>query len=97
MINFSLYASRRSQAIPVSSDVLLLFIHVTPEGGVINYKMYDYLATYKPILAYGPTQGDARKSYTELMPVECFEYDNVADSANYLLSLYEKWERGTGC
>jgi len=23
-----------------------------------------------------------------------FEYDNVADSANYLLSLYEKWEKG---
>ncbi|HOO13555.1 MAG TPA: glycosyltransferase family 4 protein [Candidatus Marinimicrobia bacterium] len=78
----------------VSSDVLLLFIHVTPEGGVINYKMYDYLATYKPILAYGPTQGDAAKILHRANAGRMFEYDNVADSANYLLSLYEKWEKG---
>ncbi|HQE95930.1 MAG TPA: glycosyltransferase family 4 protein [Candidatus Marinimicrobia bacterium] len=95
MINFLPYmpADEVKQYL-VSSDVLLLFIHVTPEGGVINYKMYDYLATYKPILAYGPTQGDAAKILRRANAGRMFEYDNIADSANYLLSLYEKWEKG---
>ncbi|HPC35215.1 MAG TPA: glycosyltransferase family 4 protein [Candidatus Marinimicrobia bacterium] len=78
----------------VSSDVLLLFIHVTPEGGVINYKMYDYLATRKPILAYGPTQGDAAKILQRANAGKMFEYDDIANSASYLLDLYAKWEQG---
>jgi len=78
----------------IASDLLLLFIHVTPEGGVINYKMYDYLASRKPILAYGPTRGDAAQILHQARAGRMFEYDNVEDSARYLLELYEKWKKG---
>lgn len=76
------------------SDVLLLFIHVTPEGGVINYKMYDYLAVRKPILAYGPIQGDAAKILHRANAGKMFEYENIEGSAQYLLELYNNWKTG---
>lgn len=78
----------------VSSDLLLLFIHVTPEGGVINFKMYDYLAARKPILAYGPTWGDAAQILHRARAGRMFEYDNIEEAARYLLDLYEKWKTG---
>jgi glycosyltransferase involved in cell wall biosynthesis len=75
----------------LSSDVLLLFVHVTPEGGVCNYKMYEYLSVRRPILAYGPTWGDAAAILQRANAGKMFEYHDPAGSARYLLQLFEDW------
>lgn len=78
----------------LASDVLLLFIHVTPEGGVCNYKMYEYLSVRRPILAYGPTWGDAAAILQRANAGKMFEYNDAAGSARYLLNLFEDWRAG---
>lgn len=68
----------------VSADLLLLFVHLTPDNGAINYKLYDYLATGKTILGYGPVDGDAADILHQSGSGKMFGYGDEIASAKFI-------------
>jgi len=59
------------------SDVLLLVIpKVKNNLGILTGKFFEYLASQKPILAIGPTDGDLAKIIQETQCGELFDYED---------------------
>lgn len=60
------------------SDLLLLVIpKVANNRGILTGKFFEYLASQKPILAIGPTDGDLAQIITETGCGEIFDYADV--------------------
>ncbi len=59
------------------SDLLLLVIpKVINNQGILTGKFFEYLASQKPILAIGPTDGDLAKIIQETQCGELFDYED---------------------
>jgi len=59
------------------SDLLLLVIpKVKNNLGILTGKFFEYLASQKPILAIGPTDGDLAKIIQETQCGKLFEYQD---------------------
>lgn len=70
------------------SDLLLLVIpKVKNNRGILTGKFFEYLASQKPILAIGPTDGDLAKIIQETQCGKLFDYD---DSKGMLRFIQEK-------
>jgi glycosyltransferase involved in cell wall biosynthesis len=70
------------------SDLLLLVIpKVKNNRGILTGKFFEYLASQKPILAIGPTDGDLAKIIRETQCGKLFDYD---DSKGMLQFIQEK-------
>ncbi|GAB5534742.1 MAG: glycosyltransferase [Rubricoccaceae bacterium] len=80
------------------SALLLLSIEpfesVEAERGVITGKLYEYLASSRPVLALGPEDGDAADILTRTDGGAMHARDDVAAIARTLQSHYTAWERG---
>ena len=72
------------------SDLLLLVIpKVKNNMGILTGKFFEYLASQKPILAIGPTDGDLAKIILETNCGKLFDYN---DMDGMLLFIQEKLE-----
>ena len=72
------------------SDLLLLVIpKVKNNQGILTGKFFEYLASQKPILAIGPTDGDLAKIMLETNCGQLFDYNNPE---GMLLFIQEKLE-----
>jgi len=70
------------------SDLLLLVIpKVKNNKGILTGKFFEYLASQKPILAIGPTDGDLAKIIQETQCGKLFDYE---DSKGMLQFIQEK-------
>lgn len=70
------------------SDLLLLVIpKVINNKGILTGKFFEYLASQKPILAIGPTDGDLAKIIQETQCGKLFDYE---DSKGMLQFIQEK-------
>ena len=70
------------------SDLLLLVIpKVKNNQGILTGKFFEYLASQKPVLAIGPTDGDLAKIIQETKCGKLFDYE---DSTGMLLFIQEK-------
>jgi len=71
----------------MSSTVLILIIpsHKSNKS-IITGKLFEYLATGKPILCLGPVDGDAAEILQRYHLGKCFSYDDVEGIENYILS-----------
>jgi glycosyltransferase involved in cell wall biosynthesis len=70
------------------SDLLLLVIpKVKNNQGILTGKFFEYLASQKPILAIGPTDGDLAKIIQETRCGKLFDYE---DSKGMLRFIHEK-------
>jgi len=70
------------------SDLLLLVIpKVKNNKGILTGKFFEYLASQKPILAIGPTDGDLAKIIQETQCGRLFDYE---DSKGMLQFIHEK-------
>ena len=70
------------------SDLLLLVIpKVKNNRGILTGKFFEYLASQKPILAIGPTDGDLAKIIQETQCGKLFDYN---DSKGMLQFIQEK-------
>jgi len=78
--------------------VLLLSIEhfESPEAerGVITGKLYEYLASSRPVLALGPVDGDAAVILAETEGGVMHARDDVSAIANTLRAQYADWEHG---
>lgn len=76
-----------------SAQVLLLCIF-EPTKFVLTGKLFEYLATQRPILMLGPTDGDAAQIVSETRAGQCFSFGDRTGIKQYVVDLYLKFERG---
>jgi len=78
-----------------SAQVLLLPID-NFEGSkwVLTGKLFEYLATRRPILCIGPSDGDAAALLEEVKAGETFDYDNHQAVVSYLKKQFELYQAG---
>ena len=75
-----------------SSQVLLLLINNTPNAkGILTGKLYEYLASGRPILAIGPEDGDAAMILNETHAGTTISFGNKEKMKETLQSLYQRY------
>lgn len=77
------------------SDVLLITNFPNDESkGIIPGKLFEYLATGKQILSFGPVGSDVAKILKETDAGQHFDYQQGEEIKNFILELFEKWKLG---
>lgn len=67
------------------SDLLLLVLpNVKNNRGILTGKFFEYLASQKPVLAIGPTDGDLAKIIQETKCGTLFDYDNAEGMLGFI-------------
>ena len=67
------------------SDLLLLVIpKVKNNRGILTGKFFEYLASHKPILAIGPTDGDLAKIIQKTQCGRLFDYEDTEGMLKYI-------------
>ncbi len=77
------------------STLLLLVIEPFAQAdGMITSKLYEYLASGRPVLGVGPANGDANALLQEHDAGEVVAWNDSARAADCLAAHYEAWEAG---
>lgn len=72
------------------ATVLLLCINNTPHAaGILTNKFFEYLSARRPILALGPTDGDAAAILNQTGAGRIFDYSDYSGLKNHLSGLIE--------
>ena len=72
-----------------SSQVLLLLINQSGNAkGILTGKFFEYLAAKRPILAIGPTDGDAAAILNETGAGKMVDFDDEINSRKVILDFY---------
>ena len=78
-----------------SATMLLLSINrVRGAEGIVTGKVYEYVASGRPILGIGPPDGDAARVLRDSGAGTLFDFDDAAGIAAWLKNMYEDWEAG---
>jgi glycosyltransferase involved in cell wall biosynthesis len=78
------------------STLLLLVIESFAQAeGMITSKLYEYLASERPVLGVGPSTGDAHALLEEHDAGTVVDWGNASEMAAVLRTHYVAWERGT--
>lgn len=77
------------------SDLLLLIIGKSKSAKlIIASKMFEYMMVQKPILAYGPTNGEAARILSETNCGEMFDYEDEKNTKDFLIKNFYNWKNG---
>ncbi len=78
-----------------SSHLLLLSINRTPGAkGIVTGKLFEYLASGRPILALAPPEGDAARILEHAQAGRAFEHTEVSGVARFLQEHLQAWQGG---
>jgi len=78
------------------AQLLLLMVNDTPTSkGIVTGKMFEYLASRRPILCIGPEDGDAAKILIECKAGVVNNYTDVQSLKKHLLNFYTQYKNGT--
>lgn len=89
-------AHQQSFSEMMSSDLLLITNFPSSESkGIIPGKLFEYLATGKPILSFGPNLADVQKILDKTNAGKHFDYQNKTELKAYILAIYQNWKSGT--
>lgn len=73
----------------MSSQILLLLINQSPNAnGILTGKFYEYMASGRPILAIGPTNGDAASVLTETRAGKMVDFYDAENTKKTILEFY---------
>jgi glycosyltransferase involved in cell wall biosynthesis len=76
-----------------AADLLLLVIpDAKGNKGILTGKLFEYLASLKPILCIGPVDGDAGKIINNCKAGETFDYDNENEIYFFLNKKISEWK-----
>ena len=76
-----------------SSQLLLLLINQSPNAnGILTGKFYEYLASKRPILAIGPTDGDAAKVLADAGAGVMVDFSDAVKTKEAILSFYSSYK-----
>jgi glycosyltransferase involved in cell wall biosynthesis len=77
------------------SQVLLLLLNNTPNVmGIVPGKIFEYLATRRPVLCIGPTGGDSARIIREANAGITCNFEDKASMKDGILLLYKKYKQG---
>ena len=75
-----------------SSQVLLLLVNNAPNAkGILTGKLYEYLASSRPILAIGPEDGDAARLLNETKAGIAVGFEDKEKMKKVINELYQKY------
>jgi hypothetical protein len=75
-----------------SSQVLLLLINDAPNAkGIVTGKLYEYLASLRPILAIGPEEGDAARILNEAHAGTTVDFNDKKRMKEMVLEYYQRY------
>jgi len=78
------------------SQVLLLLLNNTPNVmGIVPGKIFEYLATRRPVFCIGPTGGDSARIIGEAQAGITCNFDDKSSMKNALLELYGRYKQGS--
>ena len=86
------------QALQEMQDSTVLLMTNFPQEsskGIIPGKIFEYLATGKTILSFGPKDADVEKILNETKAGKHFGYDEKENLKKFILESYENWKLGT--
>jgi glycosyltransferase involved in cell wall biosynthesis len=79
------------------ATVLLLCVNrVAGAEGIVTGKLYEYVASGRPVLGIGPPAGDAARVLGATDAGRMFGFDDVAGVVAYLRAGYDVWKSGRG-
>ncbi|ALJ01524.1 hypothetical protein DC20_16650 [Rufibacter tibetensis] len=77
----------------MASTVLFMAIPDVPNNfGILTGKLFEYLASNKPIICIGPVQGDVDKILDECGAGRVFHYSGFELIVDYLMQLSKTWK-----
>jgi glycosyltransferase involved in cell wall biosynthesis len=77
------------------SQVLLLLLNNTPNVmGIVPGKIFEYLATRRPIFCIGPNDGDSARIIREAKAGITSDFNDKTSIRNALLELYSRYKQG---
>ena len=83
------------QRIQSASQVLLLLVNNAPNAkGILTGKLYEYLASGRPILAIGPEDGDAARVLKETQSGVIVDFEDKEKMKEVVKDLYHKYLNG---
>lgn len=93
-INFISYVTHdKAIRYMLSSSALLLVIpEVVNNKGITTGKLFEYLASRRPIIGIGPSDGDASKIIRECSAGKMFERTQEAQISEYISQLLSLWK-----
>ena len=75
------------------SPILLLLINNTPNSkGILTGKLYEYMASERPILAIGPTDSDISRILTETNSGIIVDFDDIEGTKTAIITLFEMYK-----
>lgn len=78
------------------SQVLLLLLNNTPNVmGIVPGKIFEYLATRRPVFCIGQTEGDSARIIREARAGITCNFDDKTSMKNALLELYGRYKQGS--
>ncbi|MDP4240825.1 MAG: glycosyltransferase [Bacteroidota bacterium] len=78
-----------------TSQLLLLLINNTPNAnGILTGKLYEYMASARPILAIGPVVSDIATLLAETNAGTVVDFYDVAGMKSAILDLFERYKQG---
>lgn len=77
-----------------SSVLLMTNFPKDSSKGIIPGKIFEYLATGKTILSFGPKGADVEKILAETKAGKHFGYDDKKMLKNFILEVFENWKSG---
>ena len=81
----------------MQDSTILLMTNFPQESskGIIPGKIFEYLATGKTILSFGPKDADVEKILNETKAGKHFGYDEKENLKNFILESYQNWKSRT--
>jgi glycosyltransferase involved in cell wall biosynthesis len=77
-----------------SALLLLLIPDVKENKGILTGKFFEYLATGKPILAIGPTDGDVAGILNETNAGVMVDYNDVTSLRDKIMAYFREYQQG---
>lgn len=80
----------------MKDSTLLLITNFPHESskGIIPGKIFEYLATGKTILSFGPKEADVERILEDTKAGKHFGYEEKENLKNFILESYQKWKSG---
>lgn len=82
----------------LQSRALLLLVNNTPNAkGILTGKFFEYLATGRPVVAIGPTDGEVAAVLAEANAGYCTDFDDADRLAKNIEALYLQYKEQGDC
>ncbi len=76
-----------------NSELLLLIVPKTLDNKcIITSKLFDYMGAQRPVLAFGPTDGDAAVILKDAGAGAIYDYTDSRNAAEFILKNFNVWK-----